>query len=314
MDFIRRYFALFCKGVAMGAADVVPGVSGGTIAFISGIYEQLLGAIGSFNLAALKVLRYQGVNAFWQHVQGTFLSVLLGGILLSVATFAHLLEYLLVTHPLPVWGFFFGLIIASVVYIWRQAPVRGGLCWLLLVLGAGLVLLSAFAPHGQIPEGTSPHPLIIFGAGMLAICAMILPGVSGSFILLLLGMYPVILGAVVHFQPWIVLSFVAGCGAGLLMFSRLLYWLLKRFYGPTLALLTGFLVGSLAVVWPWKQLKVGSGDELDRAHASTQLYWPWDYAQTVGEPQTLTVVALMVVGLALVLVLEYVGRGQRDSL
>jgi putative membrane protein len=314
MDFLRRYFALFCKGVAMGAADVVPGVSGGTIAFISGIYEQLLGAIGSFNLTALKILRRQGLRAFWQHVQGTFLTVLFSGILLSVATFAHLLEYLLVNHPLLVWGFFFGLIVASVIYIWRQISVHSIAGWLLLAVGAGLVLASAFAPHVQIEAGFVPHPLTIFGAGMLAICAMILPGVSGSFILLLLGMYPVILSAVVRVDLTVLLTFVAGCATGLLLFSRLLHWLLTCFHNLTLALLTGFLVGSLAVVWPWQQLKLAPEDEPGQAHGTAQLLWPWDYADAVGDPQFLLVVCLMIVGLSLVLALEYVGGGQRDKL
>ena len=314
MDFLRRYLALFCKGVAMGAADVVPGVSGGTIAFISGIYEQLLGAIGSFNLAALKVLRRQGLRAFWQHIDGTFLTILFSGIVLSVATFAHLLEYLLVNHPLLVWGFFFGLIVASVIYIWRQISVHSVAGWLFLAVGAGLVLASAFAPHVQIEAGHVPHLLAIFGAGMLAICAMILPGVSGSFILLLLGMYPVILSAVVQVDLRVLLKSVFRYVTGLLLFSLQLYKLLTRFHNLTLALLTGFLVGSLAVVWPWQQLKLASGDEPGQAHGTAQLFWPWDYAEAVGDPQLLLVMGLMIVGLSLVLSLEYVGGGQRDKL
>lgn len=314
MDFLRRYFTLFCKGIAMGAADVVPGVSGGTIAFISGIYTQLLGAIGSFNPAALKVLRQRGCRAFWQHVQGTFLTVLFSGILLSVLTFAHLLEYLLANHPLLVWGFFFGLIVASVIYIWRQISVHSVAGWLLLAVGAGLVLASAFAPHIQIEAGFTPPLLAIFGAGALAICAMILPGISGSFILLLLGMYPVVLGAVVRFDVVILLTFIAGCATGLLSFSRLLHWLLGRFHNHTLALLEGFLVGSLAVVWPWQQVKILPGDDAGQAHGATQLFWPWDYAEAVGDPQFWLVTGLMAGALSLVLTLEYVGGGQRDSL
>lgn len=297
----------------MGAADVVPGVSGGTIAFISGIYEQLLGAISSFNLNALKVLRGQGIQAFWVHVQGTFLTVLFTGILLSVATFARVLQYLLVHHPLLVWGFFFGLIVASVVYIWRQISGHSIGGWLLLLTGAGLVLASLYTPQVKIEAGLIPHPLTIFGAGMLAISAMILPGVSGSFILLLLGMYPVILSAVVRVDLTVLLTFVAGCATGLLLFSRLLYWLLTRFQNLTLALLTGFLIGSLAVVWPWQQFKVAPEDESGQAHGTVQLFWPWDYADAVGDSQFLLVVCLMVAGLSLVLALESVSGGQRDK-
>lgn len=322
MKLLPGYFALFFKGMAMGAADVVPGVSGGTIAFISGIYEQLLGAIGSFNITALKVLRRQGPVAAWRHVQGSFLLVLFCGIMLSVATFARLLAYLLVHYPLQVWGFFFGLILASVIYIWRQIPVRGGACWLFMMLGAAVVLVSAFAPHLQFEEGVMPHTLTIFGAGMLAICAMILPGVSGSFILLMLGMYPVILSAIAQFDMSVLLTFMAGCLTGLLLFSRFLYWLLHKFYGPTLAVLTGFLVGSLAVVWPWQQRTVLDGaDSLvrpgtgpEQAYGANHLFWPWDYAQAIGESQWLVVGVLMIVGLSLVLTLEHLGGGQKDSL
>ena len=314
MKFLRLYFTLFCKGVAMGAADVVPGVSGGTIAFISGIYEQLLDAIGSFNLTALKVLRTRGVAAFWQYIQGTFLSVLLSGILLSIATFARLLTYLLNHHPLLVWGFFFGLIVASVVYIWRQIPLRSLTCWIALVVGTGAVMLIAFAPHLHIPEGSLPHPLYIFGAGALAICAMILPGISGSFVLLLLGIYPVILDAVVDANWWVLALFVAGCATGLLVFSRFLRWLLEHFYSLTLSVLTGFLVGSLVVVWPWQRLIMESRTDPGQEYAKTQLFWPSDYAQVAGESQWLAVVGFMIVGFSLVLILEYAGGSRRDRL
>ena len=293
----------------MGAADVVPGVSGGTIAFISGIYERLLSAIRSFNLAALNVLIKQGIGPFWRHVDGAFLAVLLCGILLSIATFARLLSYLLAYHPLPVWGFFFGLIVASVIYIWRQISFRSVGCWLLLILGTGLVLAAALAPHVQV-QPTLP---IIFGAGMLAICAMILPGISGSFILLLLGMYPVILNAVAQTQWSVLVVFCGGCITGLLFFSRLLSWLLTCYHNLTLSILTGFLVGSLAVVWPWQSLHVVSS-QLVETGAKAELLWPSDYGQMIGDPQWLSVIALMVFGAALVLVLEYIGGDGRDKL
>ncbi len=293
----------------MGAADVVPGVSGGTIAFISGIYEQLLQAIQAVNPGALKVLFRQGFAAFWLHIHGTFLAVLVSGILLSAISFARLLSYVLAHFPLLVWGFFFGLIVGSVIYVWRQIPVRGLPCWLLLVLGAGIVLTTAFAPQVQI----QPTPLNIFGAGMLAICAMILPGISGSFILLLLGMYPVILDAVAETELSILAIFVGGCVTGLLLFSRFLSWLLTRFHNFTLATLTGFLVGSLAVVWPWKRLELTT-DEATHTVTSTHLLLPSSYAQTIGDSQWLAVLGLMTAGLLLVLVLEYAGGERRARL
>lgn len=287
----------------MGAADVVPGVSGGTIAFISGIYAQLLHAIQAVNPDALRILFRQGFAAFWLRIDGTFLVVLISGILLSVVTFARLLSYVLAHFPLLVWGFFFGLIVGSVIYIWRQIPVRGLACWCLLLLGAGAVFSTAFASQAQI----EPTPLNLFGAGMLAICAMILPGISGSFILLLLGMYPVILGAVAEPELSVLAIFAGGCVTGLLLFSRLLSWLLARFHNFTLATLTGFLVGSLAVVWPWKEAVVTPGEAIG-AVTRTHLMLPSGYAQTVGESQWLAVLGLMAVGLLLVLILEYVGE------
>lgn len=310
MASLRQYFAWFWIGVAMGAADVVPGVSGGTIAFISGIYERLLAAIGSFDLEAGKLFLQRRVKAFWQHIDGGFLLVLFGGIVLSVITFARLLTYMLVHHPLLVWGFFFGLIAASVIFIWRQIKTRGLMCWLLLFAGATLVVASAFAPQVQLLAEQGPRPLYIFGSGMLAICAMILPGVSGSFILLLLGVYPVILEAVVEARLAVLATFAAGCMVGLLSFSRLLSWLLRRYHSATLATLTGFLAGSLAVVWPWRQV-VQSGVGGGEGVARLKLYWPADYGQVAGDSQWLAVLGVMSLGLTLILVLEYLGNGGR---
>ncbi|HAD09627.1 MAG TPA: DUF368 domain-containing protein [Porticoccaceae bacterium] len=294
----------------MGAADVVPGVSGGTIAFISGIYERLLAAIGSFDLTAARLLLERRFKAFWQHIDGGFLLVLFSGILLSIATFARLLTYMLAHHPLLVWGFFFGLIGASIIFIWRQIKTRGLICWLLLFAGAALVVASAFTPQTQLLSEQGPQPLYIFASGMLAICAMILPGVSGSFILLLLGVYPVILEAVVEVRLAVLMTFAAGCLVGLLSFSRLLSWLLRNYHSATLATLTGFLAGSLAVVWPWRQL-VQSEASGSGGAARLQLYLPADYAQAVGDSRCLAVLGVMVLGLTLVLMLEYLSGGVR---
>lgn len=290
----------------MGAADVVPGVSGGTIAFISGIYEQLISAIKALNMAAFVEWKTHGFWAFWAHVHGRFLVTLLSGIVLSIATFARILAHLLAHYPLLVWGFFFGLIAGSVVFIWRQIPQRGPACWLLLGLGASVVALTAFAPHAVI----EPTPWFIFGAGMLAICAMILPGISGSFILVLLGLYPVILDAVAHANVSVLSYFVAGCITGILLFSRLLFWLLSQYRHYTLAVLTGFLVGSLVVVWPWQQIH-HEGSPLHGV-ASLQLLSPVGYGQLVGDSQWLPVVVLMTIGVVLVSALEGAGGLRQD--
>lgn len=306
MNYLRTYLLLFLKGMAMGAADVVPGVSGGTIAFISGIYEELLRSIRACNPAALLILLREGPRSFWQRINGTFLAVLFSGILLSIATLARLITYLLDHHSLLVWSFFFGLIVASILFIWRQLTRKGLWEYLFLLIGIGAALASAFAPQVHI----EPTFWAVFGAGMLAICAMILPGVSGSFILLLLGMYPVVLKAVSETDVTLLAIFALGCGAGLMVFSHLLSWLLSRYHSATLSILTGFLAGSLVMVWPWREMKVlaehGTAGGL-------HLLSPGQYAQLVGDPQWPGAIALMLGGLILVLVLEYVS-GRRATL
>ncbi|OUS08112.1 hypothetical protein A9Q90_04590 [Gammaproteobacteria bacterium 54_18_T64] len=299
---MRAYVLLFLKGVAMGAADVVPGVSGGTIAFISGIYEELLSSIRACTPLALVSLFRTGPKAFWQRINGTFLSVLFSGILLSIATLARLITYLLEHQSLLLWAFFFGLIVASVFFIWRQLLSKGFWEYLFLLLGLCAALASALAPQVQL----EPTPLAVFGTGMLAICAMILPGISGSFILLLLGMYSIVLGAVSAANFPLLAIFALGCVTGLMLFSRLLSWLLSRFHGPTLSLLTGFLAGSLVMVWPWRESK----SLVEQGSMSLHLLTPSQYVQMVADAQLPTVVALMLVGFMLVLLLEYIGGRQ----
>ncbi|MGI9293032.1 MAG: DUF368 domain-containing protein, partial [Pseudomonadales bacterium] len=236
-------------GLAMGAADVVPGVSGGTIAFISGIYQRLLDAIRAFSPGAVQLLMREGVPAFWCRVDGTFLLALLAGIITSVLLFARLITVALANYPTCVWAFFFGLILASSGFLARQVSWRA-ITGLLFLAG----LLIALVIGELRPTQLDVQPVIIFGSGALAICAMILPGISGSFILLLLGMYSNVLQALHEFDLGFIAIFATGCGVGLLSFSHVLGFLLSRFHGQTLALLTGFLAGSLSMVWPWQQV------------------------------------------------------------
>ena len=302
---LKRLAAVYIRGLAMGAADVVPGVSGGTVAFITGIYEELLVSIGSINLKAVSVLLQQGPAACWRHINGSFLLVLVLGIFTSIILLASIISHLMSESPLLVWSFFFGLIVASSIYIFRQLKSYH---WNILVaLGVGGV--AAFAVAEIKPSELSPDPLFVFLSGSLAICAMILPGISGSFILVLLGMYTHILTAVKDFQWMLLLSFVAGCGVGLLVFSRLLTWLFKRFHDITLALLTGFLVGSLNLIWPWKQTlsyyQNSKGESLALEQANIL---PGTYELVVGPSQLYFSLALMVIGIILVLGLEKVGE------
>lgn len=244
-----KHFWLFLKGIAMGAADVVPGVSGGTVAFITGIYTELLDSIKSINLQALQLLFKEGPKAAWQAINGTFLLVLGSGILLALLSLAKVLHHLLLTHPTFLWSFFFGLIIASCWHIGKEIERWQAMTVIALVSGAIIAALISLAS----PASVVPTPLIIFAAGSVAICAMILPGISGSFILLLMGLYEPVLGAVKALDLTIMGLFAVGAGVGLLVFSRILSWCLHHYKDVMFALLTGFMVGSLVKVWPWKE-------------------------------------------------------------
>jgi len=244
-----RAGGIFLRGLAMGAADVVPGVSGGTIAFITGIYPRLLHSLRSFDTELIRRLAGRDAVAAWRHVDGGFLLVLLAGMATGIFSLARLVAWLLRHYPQPLWSFFFGLILASAFLLMRQVPRWRGSPALALSLGAYLAVLVAVAPRGEFMSGE----LGVFLAGFIAVCAMILPGISGSFILILLGMYGAALTAVEELDLRFLLVFAAGASCGLLSFSRLLYWLLSRYRAAATALLTGFLCGSLVAVWPWKR-------------------------------------------------------------
>jgi len=283
---------IFLRGMLMGAADIVPGVSGGTMAFITGIYSRLLGAISGFDIAALKLVLNGRWREAWTKVDGGFLLVLGLGIALSVFSLARLITHLLATEPLLLWSFFFGLILASALTLlrhvqrWTPGAVGG------LVLAVLIATAIGMAPVLSLP----PHELSFFFAGFIAICAMILPGISGSFILVLLGMYPRVLAAIESFSLLPLIFFALGAGSGLLVFSRLLHWLLGRYHGQTLAFLTGFLFGSLLVVWPWKLPAAMDG--------RTQVLSPQGYGELVGDPQWLPCMTLMLLGFVAVWLLE----------
>jgi len=245
------YLFITLKGVAMGAADVVPGVSGGTIAFISGIYEELLESISSVNLSALKTLKNKGFQCFWNAINGSFLLALLLGVGISVASLAKLIAFLLDEHPILLWSFFFGLVLASVLYVAKQITKWSLGTIILLLVGAFL----AFYITTLTPVTSSEiSPLYLFLCGALAICAMILPGISGSFILVLLGAYRPVLDAVHERDLKSIAIIGAGAIVGLLTFSRVLKWLFSHYKNATLAVLTGFIVGSLNKIWPWKKV------------------------------------------------------------
>lgn len=245
----KDYFFLFLKGMGMGAFDIVPGVSGGTIAFITGIYEELISSIKAVDLEALKMLIQRQFLAFWKKVNGKFLMVLLSGILISILSLANLISGLMDSHPIQLWSFFFGLIVISALVVCRDIKKWRGNVVLGLILG-GLVayFITTVAP-AQTPN-TIPA---IFFSGAIAICAMILPGISGSFILIILGKYVFIVNALTSFDLVTIIIFAMGCVLGLLSFSRLISWLFKRYHDLAIAVLAGFMIGSLNKIWPWKK-------------------------------------------------------------
>ena len=247
---MKDYIFICLKGMAMGAADIVPGVSGGTIALITGIYQELLASLKRLTPMALTILFRSGFAAFWKHINGAFLLALFVGILLSLKTFASIVSWALTHHPLLVWGMFSGLIVASLYCLHKEQDAWKPAQYGLFLLGALFVVGIAIAKPTQVPGDW----WMLFLGGFIAICAMILPGISGSFILLLIGLYPVFLGAIERLDLLALASFAGGCICGLLVFSRFLSWLLDRFYNNTLAVMMGFLLGSLYVTWPWKRV------------------------------------------------------------
>lgn len=292
------YIIIFLKGLAMGAADVVPGVSGGTIAFISGIYEELLDAINSININTLKILKNKGFKAAYRSINGNFLFALLLGIGISILSLAKLIKWLLENEPILLWSFFFGLVLASVFYVGKQIRNWNTLKILMLIIGTTLgyyiTILPAMATH-ETPAW------FLFISGALAICAMILPGISGSFILLLLGAYKPVIEALD--QRDIKTLLIVGIGAivGLLTFSRLLKWLFDKHKYVTLAVLTGFIAGSLNKIWPWKQVI-----ESEIIHGKLKVLQeesvlPFNYE---GDPNLLWAVIFAIIGFGVILLLE----------
>ncbi|RZS95123.1 putative membrane protein [Cecembia calidifontis] len=234
----------------MGAADLVPGVSGGSIALITGIYEKLLDSIKSIDGKALSLLKNLEIKAFWKHINGRFLLTLLAGILTSIFTLSKIISYLMEEHPIPLWSFFSGLIVISALIILRDIKRWNWGVILAIILGT----VSAYLITGLPPIGSPDALWFVFVAGAIAICAMILPGISGSFLLLILGQYERVLQAVNQKDLITLGLFALGCIIGLLSFSRLISWLLKNFHAVTIGLLSGFMLGSINKLWPWKQV------------------------------------------------------------
>lgn len=246
---LKDYGFLLLKGMGMGAADVVPGVSGGTIAFIVGIYEELINSIKSINGATLKLLFTGKIAAFWKSINGSFLLSIIAGIGISIFSLAKIITWLLVTHPILVWSFFFGLVMASTWFVSKDIKQWNWKSVLSFIIGAVIAFYITVATPAETPSNL----FFIFLCGAIAICAMILPGISGSFILVLLGKYFYIMEAVKTLNVPVMLVFICGAALGITSFSRVLSFALRRFHDTTIAVLAGFMLGSLNKVWPWKE-------------------------------------------------------------
>ncbi len=298
---LKDYLIISFKGLAMGAADAVPGVSGGTIAFISGIYEELITSISNVNASLFKTLFSKGIKAFWEQVNGNFLLALLSGIIISFVSFMKLAKYLLENHPVLIWSFFFGLIVASIYFVGKQITKWSLVSIVALIIGAGIAFYLSKLPS----LGTNDNPWFLFLAGAIAICAMILPGISGSFILIILGAYKTLSDAIHDIDIKKIIIFGTGALVGLLSFSHVLKWLFKHYHNVTLALLTGFIFGSLNKVWPWKNTLTWHTDSKGvKVPLLQESINPFSFE---GDNQIQFATALMVLGFLTIFILERVG-------
>ena len=305
--------AVALKGFAMGAANVIPGVSGGTIALLTGIFNELIEALNAILSVSSWKLLFQGkVKEFWEHIHGTFLLWLGVGVIVSVFSLAKLMEYVLAYHPIQTWAFFFGLIVVSGIYMlydikgWK---ITDGF-WLVfgVILGAVICLLS--------PTQTTDAKWFIMVCGAIAICTMILPGISGSFILVLLGKYEYVMGAISELNWPVLIMFGIGCVLGIAAFPKFLHWLIAHYERPTLITLIGFTLGSLVKVWPWSDKMsvmtaqlMREGQTVEQAQAGAQALVDTGLnLSSVINPQIASAIVWMVVGALLVIALEWFGH------
>lgn len=304
--------SLFLKGLAMGAANVIPGVSGGTIALITGIYEKLIDSIKAFDLQALKLLFQFKFTELMERVNLPFLASVFAGVGISIFTLAKLLEFLLDQYEAWTMAFFFGLILISVYSVGRTV-----IQWnigSIIALVIGTIVAVGIALLAPATENTAFYYVVI--CGIVAICSMILPGLSGSFVLIIMGNYALVLGAVGNFNTAILVPLGIGCVIGLVGFSQLLSWVFKRYRDPTISLMTGFILGSLAIIWPWKKqvfLTDQLGNVVTRSSGESVVKgYEWLLPDMVA-PETWVAFALMLAGIISLWGIEKLAQNQDDK-
>lgn len=296
----------------MGGADVIPGVSGGTIAFITGIYSELVHSIKAIDLQAIKLLLSFKLKAFWKKINGSFLLAVVAGILTSLFSLAKLMLYFLETHPIRTWSFFFGLILISSPLIlrtinrWNVAVIAS------FVIGIVVAYMITVLSPAQSPEAL----WFVFLSGATAICAMILPGISGAFILLLLGKYEFIMSALIAANIPVIVTFALGCIIGIIAFSWVLTWVLDHYHDLTIALLAGFMLGSLNKVWPWKEcLTYRLDSDGNQVCAFDKSILPGEYmANTGNDPQVFQAILFAAIGVIIVLLIEKVAERMKTKI
>jgi putative membrane protein len=293
-----QHIFITLKGMAMGIAELVPGVSGGTIAFVTGIYEEFITSITNVNMATFQTLRKEGFIAFWKKLNGNFLLALFTGMLISILSFSKIISWLLENQPILVWSFFFGLVFASVLFVAKAIKKWNFISVILFIIGTAVAYYITTLP----PSANTDSLPFLFFSGALAICAMVLPGISGSFILVLLGSYKTILDAVNDKDFKIIITVALGTIFGILSFARLLKWMFANYKDITLAVLTGFILGSLNKIWPWKKvlevIKIGKKEIIIDENVS-----PFAFE---GDHQLLLASFLAILGFSLIFILEKV--------
>ncbi|MCC1485239.1 DUF368 domain-containing protein [Winogradskyella immobilis] len=316
-----NYIIIGIKGIIMGAADVVPGVSGGTIAFISGIYEELIESIDKVSLNVFKVWKKSGFKTAWKSINGSFLLALFSGITISILSLAKLIKWLLHNEPILLWSFFFGLVLASIIYIGKQIKHWSTVVIVAIIITSIISYLITLAEPFASPDS----PFYLLFCGFIAIIAMILPGVSGAFILLILGVYQVAIDTINHLVEGITtgntdmlkdaaikfLLLAVGSLIGLKTFSKVLNWMFKHKKNLTLAILTGFMIGSLNKIWPWKEiLKTRINSEGQEVTLLDKSILPSAYE---GDNKFLWAILFMVIGFATILVIERLGKDKNKA-
>ncbi|MGI9559416.1 MAG: DUF368 domain-containing protein [Flavobacteriaceae bacterium] len=294
------YLWLFFKGMAMGAADIVPGVSGGTIAFISGIYEELISTLSQFKISLISEFKKKGIKAVWNTVNGNFLLAIFLGIASSILLLSELVTWLLDEEPILIWAFFFGLVLASILYVFKKIERLNAVALIVLLLG---VFIAYQITKLEILNSSESYPYL-FLSGAIAICAMILPGISGAFILVIMGVYSTVLQAINDKDFLKIATFGFGALVGILYFSKILKWLFAKYKDLTLALLTGFMAGAMVKIWPWKKvLTERINSKGIPVPLREECVLPYEYE---GDPQLFAALTLMLIGFLLIFIFDFI--------